>query len=75
MLLQQETYVYDTRKNSSLKQYKDSSDSEENSDSCGSDQDYHPLSDDEDFSMEKTDIFSQFDRYLKGPDRKVKGSS
>ena len=73
---EQVRYVYDTRNNSSLKEYKASSDtiSKANSESCGIDQDYHPLSD-EDFHVEMMDIFSQFDRYLKGPDRTVNGSS
>ena len=36
--------------------------------------DYNPLSDDEDFGEEMQTAFSKFDRYMKGPDRQVKGS-
>ena len=40
-----------------------------------SDDDYIPLSGDEDFGEKMLHIFSQFDKYMKGPDRKVKGRS
>ena len=30
---------------------------------------------DEDFGVEMLNVFSQFDKYMKRPDRKVKGSS
>ena len=69
---EQEGYVYETRKKQ-LVQYNDGdSNSEENNDS---DDDYNPLSDDEDFGEAMLETFSQFSKYMRGPDRKVKGGS
>ena len=43
--------------------------------SSDTDDDYNPLLDDEDFGEEMLHTLPQFDKYMKGPDRKVKGSS
>ena len=73
---EQEIYLYDTRKNPPVKSYNDaSSDLVSVNESSDSDDDYIPLSEDEDFGEEMLHIFSQFDKYMKGPGRKVKGRS
>ena len=71
---EQEGYVYENRKKQPV-QYNDGdsngdSNSEENNDS----DDYNPLSNEE-FGEAMLETFSQFSMYMKGPDRKVKGSS
>ena len=73
---QEDVFVYDTRKNRPVGPYHVDSDTGSDAEELfRSDDDYHPISDDEDFDEDMLHILAEFDKYMKGPDRRVKGSS